>query len=164
VAYDKKLLNPEGGLYKKQVIKEAEKALAKKKEVKKTLIERLNQTEFEVFEDEALNDVKYKKGYYNKDTGKTPKIAYINRYVAVKYLNEIFDFAWSFDIQHQEERVFNGNTSIVTIGTLTIDHKDLKRSVSDVGEHSTPKASSTDCLKRCVALILPMVNKLYDNE
>jgi recombination DNA repair RAD52 pathway protein len=138
---------------------EAEKALAGKevkKKVKKTLIEVLNEAEFDE------NDVKTRPGYGNK------KIAYIDRYVTVKQLNKLFGMQWSFEITHLEEKIIEGrHIGTTTIGKLTIDTKTLKRSVMDVGysEGNTPsKSSATDCLKRCSALILPMINNLYQDN
>ena len=78
MAFNKDLLNPEGGLYKNTVIKEAEKALSDKtnkevkKKTKKTLVQLLNEAEFD------QDDVKTRQGYDNK------QIAYIDRYVTVK--------------------------------------------------------------------------------
>ena len=138
---------------------EAEKALAGKevkKKVKKTLIEVLNDAKFD------KNDVKTRPGFANK------QISYIDRFVTVKQLNKLFGMAWSFEITHLEEKIIEGrHIGTTTIGKLTIDTKTLKRSVMDVGyaEGNTPsKSSATDCLKRCSALILPMINDLYQDN
>ena len=142
--------------------KEAEKALSDKtskevkKKTKKTLIQLLNEAEFDE------DDVKTRQGYANK------QIAYIDRYVTVKQLNKLFNMQWSFEITHLEEKIIEGrHIGTTTIGKLTIDTKTLKRSVMDVGyaEGNTPsKSSATDCLKRCSSMILPMINDLYQDN
>ena len=128
----------------------------KTKEIKPTLLDRLNLAEFDE------NDVKTRPGYANK------QISYIDRFVTVKQLNRLFGMQWSFEITHLEEKMIEGrHVGTTTIGKLTIDTKELKRSVMDVGyaEGATPsKSSATDCLKRCSAIILPMINLLYSDN